>query len=112
MDSILEECSDNLRKEFLDMEEIVLKTRESDLLMGFLKNGYTNGNEGKIEQEFSEITDINNWTKQRANAEPFVEEVYLFGGQGEFTSSYYYQFGAERRTESQSNGSIGRSSCK
>ncbi len=108
MDFILEECSDNLRKEFLDMEEIVLKTRESDLLMGFLKNGYTNGNEEKIEQEFSEITDINNWTKQSANAEPFVEEVYLFGGQGEFTSSFYYQFGAERRTESQKCASLVR----
>ena len=100
MDFILQESSDNLQKEFLEMEETVLKIRESDVMMDFLEHGYVHGDRTMIQSEFSKITDINNWNKQWRYEAALVEEIYLFRESNECTSVFYYQMGAEQRNES------------
>lgn len=90
MDFFLTEISDNLDEKYEYMEDMIYETRDSDLLMGFLQNGYENLSLEQVQNDFEQAVDISNSDNQRTEGEPVVEKVYLFRDNGEFISDFYY----------------------
>lgn len=90
MDFFLKEISDNINEKYEYMEDMIYATRESEMLMSFLKKGKEFSDEAQLKEEFARAVDISNSDNQRTAGEPVVEKVYLFRDDGVFISDFYY----------------------